>query len=227
MAKLLTFFAICLLSINGYTQTSECSKAVEDAHLMCQTAQITCTNLKDCLIRRDTCVDREPQSKEECVKLNDCMQANKHRFPDNHRCDYTWLESTTAKFCNVKSHFLFTEEGCPGRIQGIFNALAFGFSATVDNEFTCEANVFKFEKKAKTCAEYLAEAKSACKIEPKSLNAYKNLTCVAAKNFASYKNREFALDPIHSTSVNDSKRSQKESTQDFDSSSKSGNSSVR
>lgn len=205
MKYLFALFLALPLTISAQTT---CSKALDDVRLMCEGAQNACDDLKDCLVRRDTCVEGIPSTQTKCEQLDICMQSNKSDFGDQSRCDYTWATPSSGEgFCHVKKHFLFSEEGCPGRTQGLLNAFAYGLNATVDNKYNCAAVVDKRNDKVKSCERVISEAKSICGQDlPENLNYARNVNCEEAKNFARYRNREFALDASSSSRVNDRSR---------------------
>ncbi len=199
---------LVLIPFVSFAQVDPCTKALDDVRLMCEGAQNACDDLKDCLVRRDTCVQGKPQNEHQCKELDQCMQAYKSDFGDVSRCDYVWaVPSSGDGFCRVKKHFLFSEEGCPGRTHGLLNALAYGLNGTVDNQYNCESVVDKRNDKVESCERTVREARQACSQGiPENLSYALNTSCTESANFASYRNREFALDSSRSTRVNDRSR---------------------
>mgnify|MGYP003646106498 CR=1 FL=1 len=204
--KALLFMTLTFFAANSYAQT-ECEKKLDDARVLCQASVDACDEVKECLVRRDTCVDGIPKTEQACNALDRCMQDNKHALSEHTRCDYTWaVPSSGDAFCRVKKHFLFSEEACPGRIHGFLNAFAYGLDSTVDSSFNCESVVKKRDDKVKTCNELISEASRLCGQVPDHIKSMRNSSCEYAQRFTSYRSREFALDSVNSLRVNDTPR---------------------
>lgn len=199
-------FALFILAPMTYAQT-DCTKALDDVKLMCGSAQDACDDVKECLVRRDTCVDSIPKNERDCNALDSCMQGYKSQFAEGSRCDYTWaIPSSGDGFCRVKKHFLFSEEACPGRTHGLLNAFAYGLSSTVDKDFNCASVVRKRAEKVESCDDKLNAAKNICGSIPQTYQNFKATSCTEAARFSTYRNREFALESSQSSRVNDISR---------------------
>ncbi|MBH48943.1 MAG: hypothetical protein CME71_12315 [Halobacteriovorax sp.] len=204
--KALFLTILTAFTLNLHAQT-ECEDNMDSARILCQASVDSCDEVKECLVRRDTCVESEPKTEQACRSLNTCMQDNSHSFNDYSRCDYTWaVPSSGEGFCRVKKHFLFSEEACPGRIHGLLNLMAYGLSSTVDSKYTCASVVKKRDQKAETCVELLAKVRRNCGEIPQNLKSFQNDSCEYSQKFTTYRNREFALDSSNSLRVNDGGR---------------------
>ena len=209
MKFIIIFSMMFPLSIFANT---DCSKAIDNAKLFCQSSIDQCGDLHECLVRRDTCVDKEPKNETECNNLHSCNQDFKNKFEDkfsknNSKCEYRWhLPSSGEGLCLVKGHFLFSEEACPGRIDGLLNAAAYGLGSAVDSGFDCKAVKKKYQEKTESCNKSMKEVAILCPDVPSYLNSFKTLKCEYSTKFASYSGRGFSLDGSSSARVNQNGR---------------------
>lgn len=209
MKHFLAFFMF--FTANVYGQVSNCQSAADDVRLFCEDAKISCDDIKDCLIRRDTCVNGVPQNEAECLQLGQCMKDNVSGFSEHTLCEYLWATPDTGEsFCRVKKHFFLDEQSCPGRITGIGSAILRGISTAVDKDFNCKAVVAFYKKKEEICNERIQKASSACGGEakiPSAARRFKGFTCEYERNFNTYQAGQFALTNNPSDRIIDSSRS--------------------
>ncbi len=201
---------VVLSAFSVQAQVDSCSEAIDDAKTMCDGARRMCANVRECLVRRDTCVDGIPKTESACIELNNCMQEYKSEFDGLSRCDYSWYRSASGSTsCFPKKHFLFIEDGCPGRVHGLLNAAAWGLDATVDSDYDCAAVVKQRSQKVKSCDQQLDRVAAKCGSLPANLAHLKQYQCSEAQNFASFTPGQWSI-ATHSNSerVIDTNRSQ-------------------
>ncbi len=163
--KTLVFIVVFFGSLGISAEEVDCRQVKDRMVLFCEAVVDQCDFLQNCLVRRDTCVDGAPKNEQDCSRLNTCMKAVTARLPDREKCDYKWTGLDQDNFCRVDSHFLFFEESCPGNIDGIFTAMAYGLNAVVDSKFTCKAVHAKYGKKVDICSEYRQKFAKSCMVE--------------------------------------------------------------
>lgn len=199
-----------LFSVQIYANT-ECAKAIDDAKLFCESSKNQCQDLHECLVRKDTCVDKEPSNEIECNTLQDCSQQFKGKFDQKFKnngtkCEYNWhISSSGEGLCMVKGHFLFSEEACPGRISGLLNAVAYGVNSAVD-KFDCKGVNKKYQEKTESCVKSMRKVASLCPDTPDYLSQFKNIKCNFSSKFASFQRGQFSLDLASGTRVNQNPR---------------------
>lgn len=185
----------------------ECTEAIDDAKLFCKSSVDQCADLHECLVRKDTCVDKEPKNEIECNNLDDCSDQFRAKFDarfnkNNTKCEYKWhVPSSGNAMCMVEGHFLFSEEACPGRTSGLLNAVAYGLSSAVD-KFDCKGVRKKYQEKTESCVKAMKKVAAICPDIPQSLVKYKNVKCRYSEKFASFNSRQFSLDNGNSSRVN-------------------------
>lgn len=205
------FLAFLLLfTANVYGQISNCQSAVDDVRLFCEDAKMSCDDVKDCLIRRDTCVNGIPKDETECLQLSQCMKDNVSGFSENTLCEYLWATPDTGdSFCRVKKHFFLDEQSCPGRITGIGSAILRGISTAVDKDYNCKAVAAFYKNKEKICNERIQKANAACGGEanvPLAAKKYRGFVCEYERDFDTYRAGQFTLTNSQSDRIIDASR---------------------
>jgi len=192
------FISLVFLFSTAVNAEIECDKVMDDAKLFCKSSVDQCGDLHECLVRRDTCVENEPKNETECNNLDDCSNRFKAKFDskftsNNTKCDYKWyVSSSGSKMCMVEGHFLFSEEACPGRVNGLLNAVAYGLNSAVD-KFDCKGVRKKYQEKTESCVKAMKKVATICPNIPQSLVKYKTLKCNYSSKFASFNNKQFSL----------------------------------
>ncbi|MCO4792835.1 MAG: hypothetical protein KC493_03925 [Bacteriovoracaceae bacterium] len=201
---------LLFLSLSTAFASQECSDNLDDIKLFCKSAKRACADVKECLVRRDSCVYGKPANESKCNSLHTCMQDNKGKIDGDSKCEYKWVTTSSgSSFCSVTGHFLFSEEACPGRIQGLLNAVAYGLSSAVD-QFDCKAVNKKRNEKVESCEKAIAKAKTSCSNLPEYVEGLSKVDCEYSKNFSSYTGRKFSVTSSNSTRVNNSSRNYRE-----------------
>ncbi len=165
-----TFLMGPLIALSFNAQAQSCRELKNSIKTHCQVIDSTCESIKSCLTRRDTCVGKVPKniprSANSCVALNECMTAIKGELPSGEQCRYHWSQSEGREgICTVDRHWLYSEDGCPGKIGGLLNNLAYGLSSEVDTGFTCEPTRNKYVKQRKSCTDAIKEFESSCTVD--------------------------------------------------------------
>ncbi len=156
------------LPLTAHAQS--CRELKNDIKTHCQVIDNTCESIKSCLTRRDTCVGKVPQNipkdATSCVALNECMGEIKSELPSSEQCKYYWSHSGDSKgLCTVDRHWLYSEDGCPGKIGGLINNLAYGLKAEVDTGFTCEPTRTKYIRQKVSCREAIEAFSKSCTVD--------------------------------------------------------------
>ena len=204
------FTILLFISFNSYANT-ECTEAIDNAKLFCESSNNQCGDLHECLVRKDTCVEKEPSNEIECNSLQNCSQRFKVKFDQKFKtngtkCEYKWHISTSGQsLCMVKGHFLFSEEACPGRISGLMNAIAYGLNTAVD-KFDCKAVNKKYKDMNDSCKKSLKKVASICPDTPEYLNKYKNSKCSYSSKFSNFQRGQFSLDQARGNNINQGPR---------------------
>lgn len=165
-----TLFMGSLMALSLNAQADSCRELKNDIKTFCQNIDNTCESIKSCLTRRDTCVGRVPKNiprdATSCTGLNECMEAIKDELPSRERCKYRWSQTEQSEgLCTVDRHWLYSEDGCPGKIGGLLNNLAYGLNSEVDTGFTCKPTRTKYVKQKKSCNDAIKEFKSSCTVD--------------------------------------------------------------
>lgn len=206
-----------------------CTQAIDDAKLLCESAQNSCADLKECLIRRDTCVDGVPKNQSDCDALNNCMQSYADQFPGSSRCTYEWYVSDSgSKNCFPKKHFLLSQEACPGRVRGVLNIMAYGLNTSVDSDYNCAAVLGQRNKKVSSCEERLRIVTQKCGSLPERYAYLNQYACAEAQRFSNYSPGYWSIDANQAGRVyNSSRRAFEEPVNTEGSSRQGSNSSSR
>lgn len=221
-----TLLVSSLFSLSSFAKMNNCRELKNDVISFCQNLEDSCTSIKSCLTRRDTCVGTVPKNvpkdAEGCLGLNECMGEVAGRLPSSDRCEYYWNQSGDSNgFCTVKKHWLYSEDGCPGKIGGLLNTIAYGLIAEVDMKFDCKPTYVKYKKKARSCASAIKDFSAHCKVEQNGhsvlapsdvsfVKQYMPKTCEYRQNFKKYHQGDFELAPeaeTHNARTNDGRRS--------------------
>ncbi|MBT7611567.1 MAG: hypothetical protein HN576_17555 [Bacteriovoracaceae bacterium] len=203
----LFIFLFSTLSFAG----TECSKAIDHAKLSCESSVNQCNDVHECLVRKDTCVDKEPKNEIECNTLHECGQEFKVKFynkfkTNGTKCEYRWHQPSSGNgLCLVKGHFLFSEEACPGRISGLLGAFAYGLNSAID-KFDCRGVNKKYKQKTESCIKSMKKVATVCPNTPDYLNKYKILKCTYSSKFTSFQSGQFSLDQATGNRVNQGPR---------------------
>lgn len=188
-------FSLILMSSMSL-RAEECRQIKDRMNLFCDALQDQCVYIKNCLHRRDTCVEKVPTSADECHRLNNCMAKIASKLPEREKCEYKWATGSSKPLCLVEGHFLFFEEGCPGNINGLLSAFAYGLQASVDGKFDCSSSKKLYQKKLESCQEYRQKFESQCMVRdsaedvallsdtaPKKCHEYDNFARIPAGAF--------------------------------------------
>ncbi len=219
--KLTTLWALTV----SVTYANSCRELKDDVKVHCQVIEDTCKSIKSCLTRRDTCVGRVPKSipkdPSSCEEVNECMQGIKNHFPSGEKCTYYWSKTESNDgFCTTKRHFLYSEDGCPGKIGGLLNTVAYGLGSEVDTGFTCAPTRKKYQKQEKSCRDAIAAFKKGCQVDQGGRHVmaqedrdyiaeYEPKKCEFSDRFDRYRQGDFELPQsasTHSERGNDSNR---------------------
>ncbi|MCF8059056.1 MAG: hypothetical protein K9K67_07155 [Bacteriovoracaceae bacterium] len=160
--KVLFLSFVMFVSYNSYAQNADCRQIKDRMVLFCESVKDQCDFIQNCLVRRDTCVEGKPKSAEDCNRLNKCVKSVSSRLPEREKCDYRWSTTSTSSFCGVDADWLFFEEACPGNVDGIMTAMAYGLEATVDSDFSCRSVNVKYTKKKESCLDYRKKFATHC-----------------------------------------------------------------
>jgi len=216
-----SFYSLCT-----WAKEDNCRELKNNVITFCQNIEDSCISIKSCLTRRDTCVGNVPKNipkdSDSCLGINECMNEIKGKLPSYDRCDYYWNQTKASNgFCTVRRHWLYSEDGCPGKIGGLLSSIAYGLSAEVDLKFDCKPTYVKYKKQSGHCINAIKDFSQKCKIQQKGhsvfaasdvsfVKQYMPKTCAYKENFKKYHQGDFALPmPARSKSsrVNDGKRS--------------------
>ena len=151
MKTTLSTLLFLLFSSNLFAEQIDCARQKRDMELFCGSLVRHCNYIQSCLIRRDTCVDGVPMEEESCERLSACSKKLEPELPKAERCKYEWSTSGSKPMCLVDKSIRFIEEACPGNIEGLLNAIAYGLAGTVDNDFDCSAAKRRYERKVEYC----------------------------------------------------------------------------
>lgn len=215
-----------LFSLSSLAKVDNCRELKNDVISFCQTIEDSCISIKSCLTRRDTCIGRVPknipQDAVSCLGINECMNEIRDELPSYDRCEYYWNQTKGSKgFCTVKHHWFRSEDGCPGKVGGIFSNIAYGLNAEVDLKFDCKPTYVKYKKKSSSCVNAIKDFSSQCKVKQKGLlvlaasdvlfvKQYMPKTCAYKDNFKKYHQGNFELPKparTKSSRANNGKRS--------------------
>ncbi len=190
----LLFVLTSLACTSSYADT--CREYKNDIKTHCQVVADACTSIKSCLTRRDTCVPSVPSDSTSCVGLNTCMDDIKDQLPSSDRCKYHWNDS--GSFCTTKRHWIYSEDGCPGKMGGIINNLAYGFASEIDSDFNCKPTRHKYQIQKRGCLEAIDTFKSNCmaqNVEEDERFVEENTPapCIEDEEFDSYREGDFEL----------------------------------
>tara|TARA_R110002072_G_scaffold1989_3_gene16497 strand:- start:64512 stop:65213 length:702 start_codon:yes stop_codon:yes gene_type:complete len=197
MKYILSLFVVIALSPSAFSQDS-CRDLKDDVRTFCDGLVTQCTQIKNCMVRRDSCVDSVPTSKSDCDEINSCVNKLDYEFDEYEHCEYRWSvndEDNSGK-CFVRSKWFATKEACPGRIKGLLNAATVGLDATVDGDFDCDAVNKTYVKDEKYCTDALSKFKGKCLIGDEDkvfAKKYSSYSCVYHEKFNKYKKDHFKV----------------------------------
>jgi len=207
----LIYFFLFILTYSVGTQANDqnvefCKQSRADVDLYCSVLKNSCKHLKDCVVRRDTCVVETINSKSTCEDYNSCVQGIKSRF-QGQRCEYKWYQSGSRTSCEIESHFLYSEDPCPGNWK-IITALAFGSQTFEDNNFQCKTIKDYYKAKKGFCSKQISIFKKYChsKKDISFISNYKILKCNAYRDYNEKNLRKHAINPTPTKSANNLKR---------------------
>lgn len=196
-----------LLSSTAFASSQGCREKKNDIKTHCQILSDSCSAIESCLTRRDTCVGRVPENIPEdsvsCRNLNSCMNGIAEKLPSSERCKYKWNDSNPRKeFCSVDRHWLYSEDGCPGKVGGIMSSIAYGLDSEVDTEFTCGAARSKYQHIEESCLESIKDFRSSCSVDGSGgleqededyIAMYAPAKCEFSENFDDYQQGDFEI----------------------------------
>ena len=159
---------------------AKCSGLKTRIKSSCNRVNNVCSYLKECVDRRDVCVEAkrrnngEPVNKEDCLALGSCMEINQKHFNDSTSCRYKW--DSEEKNCSVSTRFIEYKEVCPGRILTGTGLLGMIFLSgdtiryAVDGDWNCEAAKDYVLWQKETCKMYKRDYSSSGCASPDEFN---------------------------------------------------------
>lgn len=142
----------------------DCRKVKDRMVLFCDSLVDQCEYIRNCLHRRDTCVEKAPENQQECSRLSKCVAKIADQLPGREKCEYKWVEGNNKNLCLVDKSIFFMEEACPGNIDGLISSLAYGLRSTVDSKFDCSTTPKLYKKKLESCQEYRETFEKECMV---------------------------------------------------------------
>ena len=207
MMKLIrtTLLLASTFSVSAYADT--CREIKNSIKTHCQILDNSCVSIGSCLTRRDTCVGRVPENiptdPNACVGLNECMDAISDELPSTERCKYKWNDASADRgFCTVDRHWLYSEDGCPGKVGGVINSIAYGLGSEVDSGFTCAPTRKKYQIIEKSCLDAISEFEQSCAVEGRGeleeedqeyVESFRPEPCEYNEKFDDYRQGDFEL----------------------------------
>ncbi|MCP4914335.1 MAG: hypothetical protein GY909_14575 [Oligoflexia bacterium] len=212
MKTILIIFVGLFISLSSMAEEKKvvnCRDAKDDVRTFCNVLNKQCMRIKNCMVRRDSCLDGIPKTKSECDRVNKCVNNLNYEFDDTEMCEYRWIIHNGESNCRVRDKWYTIKEACPGRIKGLLNTVAVGIDATVDQDFDCDAVNKTYVKDKKFCTDAMKEFEGSCIKSDEDRNFlkdYYSYKCVYHEKFSNYKKGHFAVSDLsqESTSINDS-----------------------
>lgn len=187
---------------------AKCEEAKRDSDILVRDLQLSCTTLKQCLVRRDTCVvEGFPNTEAKCQHMDECMKSRDKDFNDFATCQYRWRMTGNKGDCSLKKVFA-PQDRCPGRIMTGFGLMGMAlFQAdiidySVDGEFNCDASNKHFIAQSKALDRALVRIRTFCVEGQKQAKQYEKPVCEESKKFKKISDGQHALPPQGTTDPN-------------------------
>ncbi|MBI2520429.1 MAG: hypothetical protein HYV97_08420 [Bdellovibrio sp.] len=213
--SILFAFILCLSSWqSAFASTAKCEEALRNADLLVRDVRLGCESLKQCLVRRDTCIpDGLPNTRSKCEAVDECMGNRDGDFGDAAQCRYQWSEFSGKLKCNLKRRLFAAQERCPGRILvgmgGLSLMLTLGltFDYAVDTNYNCEAVNLYFKSLTRSLDRAREGIIRFCREGRDRAAAFQTPVCTESQDFKLKSDGQYALAPgaSNGTHINESR----------------------
>ncbi|HAZ12145.1 MAG: hypothetical protein A2X86_01270 [Bdellovibrionales bacterium GWA2_49_15] len=196
----------------AFASGPKCEEALRDADLFVRDVRLTCETLKQCLVRRDTCVsDGIPNTQSKCEAVDECMGNRDTDFGDSAQCRYQWTKTADQFTCSLKRKLFASQERCPGRtltgmgFVGMVLLQGDVIDYAVDSGFNCEAVNLHFKSRTKSLERARQKIIKFCVRGGERAQAFTTPACIESRDFKARSDGQHALPAgaSNATRVND------------------------
>ncbi len=180
--------------------SAKCDEALRDSDLFVRDVRLGCENLRQCLVRRDTCVaDGLPNTQSKCESVDECMGSRDGDFADSAQCRYQWKKFDSGYRCSLKRKFFAAQDLCPGRVLagmgliGIVLLQGQVIDYSVDSKFNCEAINSYFKNSIKNLEKAREKVVKFCEQGTERAQAFATPACAESRDFKSKSDGQYAL----------------------------------
>ncbi|MEK6623971.1 MAG: hypothetical protein AABY86_03325, partial [Bdellovibrionota bacterium] len=174
----------------AFAGSAKCEEALRDADLFVRDVRLGCETLKQCLVRRDTCVlDGIPNTASKCEAVDECMGNRDGDFGDSAQCRYQWTMVSDQLRCNLKRKLFASQDRCPGRILAGMGVVGLVFMQgdvieyAVDSGFNCEAVNLYYKSRTKNLDRARKRIVKFCAPNIERDQAFSTPECAESTNF--------------------------------------------